>query len=131
MRKIIRIISENFENHFKTFRKISRNTSDVFEMYVEKFQEIFPGKTSSNMLENFENFFIKFRDPLVTTQALCGGHEQGGAVSVGPIWHACTVIRSRQTSIKFREVFRKISKIIPENYEKQNFKKYYKISRNT
>ncbi len=29
----------------------------------------------------------------VSTQARCGDPRQGGAVSVGPIWHACIAIR--------------------------------------
>ncbi len=37
----IKILSENFENHFKQFRdkfwKISRNTSGIFEKYFGKF----------------------------------------------------------------------------------------------
>ncbi len=32
-RKILRIISENVENNFKKFHKISRNTSNIFEKY--------------------------------------------------------------------------------------------------
>ncbi len=31
--------------------------------------------------------------PFVPTQAHCGDPGQGGAVSVGPIWHACIAIR--------------------------------------
>ncbi len=36
---------------------------------------------------------IPIRTPLVTTLARCGDPGRGGAVSVGPIWHACIAIR--------------------------------------
>ncbi len=38
-------------------------------------------------------FIIISRPPFVTTEARCGGPGQEGAVSVGPIWHACIAIR--------------------------------------
>ncbi len=40
--------------------------------------------------------------PLVTTQARFGDPGQGGAVSVGPIWHACIAIHPAKHQIGLR-----------------------------
>ncbi len=55
--EILWIISEVFENQFQKISKISRNTSDIIEKYLAKFQEIFSKRISNNILETFENCF--------------------------------------------------------------------------
>ncbi len=59
-RKILKSLSENFDNQFKKIQRISRNTSEIFENYLRKFRKIFPKTISSNILIDVENFLGKF-----------------------------------------------------------------------
>ncbi len=46
-----------FENHFKKFRNISRNTSDIFEKYyLGKYWKYFFKKVSNNVLKIWKIF---------------------------------------------------------------------------
>ncbi len=58
---------ENFKNHSKKFRKISRNTLDIFE-YLGKFLRLGnfqkSQKLSWKVSENFQKYFRKLQEVL-------------------------------------------------------------------
>ncbi len=77
---------------FFTWYQVFLHFLKVFEDFV--FIEIIPEKLSKisyNTNINFE--LLQFFLIMIPTQARSGDPRQGGAVSVGPIWHTCIAIR--------------------------------------
>ncbi len=110
------IIISMFENHFKKFRNITRNTSDIFEKYhFGKYWKYFLKKVSINVLKIWKIF------------------SENVKKNLGKLWE----ILFEKYNRNFWALFRKISKIFAENLENNFIKfcelywKFSKISRNT
>ncbi len=141
-------ISENFENQFKKFRKVSRNILDIFRKCFGKFLEILLNKqilscisenyskkcwelsyfkklvwkVLRNISNNFDKFYWTFRKILLKPlRIILKNFEKISRNTEG---------NYENYFVKCWEIFRKILRTTPANF-KNKFKKFREVSRNT